>query len=168
MPLPMKRHISNSTWREIQTAYTGGIPLREVARKMGISAGTILSRAKRENWTQQAAIAKLKVRPELARDLLAPSSDITTSQAVAATMRERADRYLNRMADVGERVLPHLEGLTPQELLEESDKIDRIDRVARRTFGLDKQTGEAPIINLNLLSLGLEAFTHSHSTTIEV
>ena len=164
----MRRQIPHSTWREIQTAYTGGIPLREVARKMGIAPGTILSRAKRDNWTQQAAIAKLQERPELARDLLTPSSNITTSQAVAVTMRERADHYIKRMAGVGERVLPHLEGLTPQELLDESDKIDRIDRVARRTFGLDKQMGDAPIINLNLLSMGLDAFTHSHPKTIEL
>jgi len=154
----MRSRIPHSTWREIQTAYAGGIPLREVARKMGIAPGTILSRANRENWTQQAAVAKLKEHPELARDLLTPSSNITTSQAVAVTMRERADLYRERMAGVGEKLLPHLEGMSPQTLLEESDKIDRMDKVARRAFGLDKEIGDRPLINMNLLAMGLEVF----------
>jgi len=152
----MKRHIPQSTWQEIQTAYAGGVPLREIARKMGIPSGTILSRAKRENWTLKAASVKLKERPELARDLLVPSSDITTHEAIAMTMRERADRYTDRMAGIGEKVLPHIESLSPVEILYLSEKIDRLDRVARRSFGLDKEVAPSPLINLNLLSLGID------------
>src|SRR6476661_5475329 len=63
------RPISASTWAEIRTAYASGIGLREIARNMGIPAGTVLARSKREGWTQQIAQAKLIERPELARDL---------------------------------------------------------------------------------------------------
>jgi len=40
--------------------------LREIARNMGIPAGTVLARSKREGWTQQIAQAKLTERPEFA------------------------------------------------------------------------------------------------------
>ena len=61
--------ISASNWAEIRTAYAGGIGLRELARNMGIPAGTVLARSKREGWTQQIAQAKPIERPELAREL---------------------------------------------------------------------------------------------------
>ena len=46
-------------WEQIKTAFaTGSVGLRELARNMGIPAGTILARAKREGWTQQVKDAK--------------------------------------------------------------------------------------------------------------
>ena len=44
--------VSKSTWDQIKTAYSSGIGLREIARSMGMPPGTVLSRAKREGWTQ--------------------------------------------------------------------------------------------------------------------
>ena len=41
----LNRQIDKPTWAEIRTAYASGIALRKIARNMGISAGTILSRA---------------------------------------------------------------------------------------------------------------------------
>jgi uncharacterized protein YjcR len=82
----MRRTITNSTWAEIRTAYASGIGLREIARNMGIPAGTILSRAKREGWTQQiqsaAALAK--------RENSAPA--VTPVEAVARTLSKRKDK----------------------------------------------------------------------------
>ena len=97
--------ISASTWAEIRTAYAGGIGLREIARNMGIPAGTVLARSKREGWTQQIAQAKLIERPELARDLAKPDAinAITTMQSAALTMQQRAQRYAERMAGMRER-----------------------------------------------------------------
>jgi len=50
----VRRAITKSTWSEIRTAYASGIGLREIARSMGIPAGTILSRAKRAAWPGDA------------------------------------------------------------------------------------------------------------------
>jgi len=46
--------ISADVWEQTKTAYASGIGLREIARSMGIPAGTILSRAKREAWPGDA------------------------------------------------------------------------------------------------------------------
>jgi uncharacterized protein YjcR len=68
------RRVSAETWERVKTAYASGIGLREIARNMGIPAGTILARAKRQGWTQQIAVAKLIDRPDLARDLAKPDA----------------------------------------------------------------------------------------------
>jgi DNA-binding NarL/FixJ family response regulator len=43
----MKR-IASQTWQQIKTAYASGIGLREIARNMNVSQGTVLARVKRE------------------------------------------------------------------------------------------------------------------------
>src|SRR5438132_3837014 len=49
----VRSRISSERWEQIKTAYASGIGLREIARNMGIPAGTILARAKREGWTRE-------------------------------------------------------------------------------------------------------------------
>ena len=60
--LPVQR-TTKEIWEQIKTAYSSGIDLREIARKMNVPEGTVLARAKREGWTQQMPAAKLVERP---------------------------------------------------------------------------------------------------------
>lgn len=87
---PAPRKLPNSTWAEIRTAHASGIGLREIARNMGIPAGTVLARSKREGWTQQIAAAKLMEHPKLARELARPDAigAITPMQAIAAMLAD--------------------------------------------------------------------------------
>lgn len=119
----------------------------------GISEGTVLSRAKREGWTQQIARAKLIQRPELARELAKPDAinAITPLQSVAITMQQRGERYTERMAGVSERVLPHLETLPPSEPLDKARNVEQYDRWSRRNYGLDSMPPSGGSLNLNIL-----------------
>src|SRR5262249_50592341 len=88
----MRRKITNGTWEQIRTAYAAGIGLREIARKMGIAEGTILSHAKRHGWTQQiqAATRDLTV---MQSDAIAPvQSAQSVPQSLAAILAERKAR----------------------------------------------------------------------------
>ena len=60
----MRRTITNQTWEQMKTAYASGIGLRELARNAGVPEGTVLSRAKRERWTQQIQSAKALIKRE--------------------------------------------------------------------------------------------------------
>ena len=60
----VKRVITKATWAEIRTAYASGIGLREIARNMDIPEGTVLARAKRENWTREIQTAKAIAKRE--------------------------------------------------------------------------------------------------------
>jgi len=110
-----RSRISADIWEQIKTTYAAGIGWREIARNMGIPAGTVLARAKREGWTQQIAAARLIERPELAKEIAKPDAinAITPMQSSAVCMRERAQRHVHRIAGVTEKVLPHLESMPP-------------------------------------------------------
>ena len=70
---------------------------------MGISAGTILSRAKREGWTQQIQSAKALVKRE------DTTAAVALFQAVAATLGELGESTRIAAARVHHRALTFAE-----------------------------------------------------------
>jgi hypothetical protein len=147
----VRRTIANATWAEIRTAHASGIGLREIARNMGIPEGTVLARAKREGWTREIQSAKALAKREDAWPA------VTATEAVAITMQQRGERHLGRMAGVSERGVDHIETMDGLEILNSVDQIDKLDKVARRTFGLKDNPYSGFTLNvLNLGSLGLE------------
>ena len=131
----MRRKITNDTWEQVETAYASGIGLREIARNMNIPEGTVLAHAKREGWTKGIESAKALAKREDS------SRAITPTEAVAITMQQRGQRHVERMADVSERAVDHIEAMDGPEILNSADKIDKVDKIARRNFGLnDGQT----------------------------
>ena len=127
----VRRTITKSTWAEIHPAYASGIGLREIARNMGISEGTVLAHAKREGWTRQIESSKA-----LAKRENTPLA-ITPVEAVAMSMQQRGERHLERMAGVSERGVDHIETMDGPEILSSVDQIEKLDKLGRRTFGLD-------------------------------
>ena len=123
--------IPSERWEQIKTARASGIGLREIARNMNIPEGTVLARAKREGWTREIQNAKALVKRE--DSALA----VTPVGAVAATLAERGQRHLKRMAGVSERGVDHIETMDGPETLNSVDEIEKLDKVARRTFGLN-------------------------------
>ena len=142
---PVRRHIDNATWAEIRTAYASGIGLRELARSMGIPEGTVLAHAKREGWTQQIQCAKTLAKRE---DAVA----VTPVEAVAITMQQRAERHIERMAGVSERAVDHIETMDGPGILCSIHQIEKLDRIARRTFQFD-ETQATGRITLNVLNV---------------
>jgi hypothetical protein len=122
----VRRTIPKSTWFEIRTAYASGIGLRELARNMNIPQGTVLARAKREGWTREIQSAKA-----LAKREDAPA--VTPAEAVAMSMQQRGERHVERMAGVSERGVDHIETMDGPEILNSVDRIEKLDKVARRT-----------------------------------
>jgi len=126
-------------------AYASGIGLRELARRMNLPEGTVLAYAKRHGWTQQIEEAKAIV--------LQPQSDaITPLQSIAAVMQERGERYRERVAGVSERVIGHVESMEAGEILARSAQFEKIDTVARRTFGLNEAPPSQGSLSLNVLT----------------
>ncbi len=142
----VRQAITKSTWAEIRTAYASGIGLREIARNMGIPEGTVLSRAKREGWTRGIQSAKALAKRKDA------SITATPSEAVAMSMQQRGERHVERMAGISERGVDHIETMDGPEILNSVDPIEKLDKVARRTFGL-KDDNPLGGVSLNVLSL---------------
>jgi hypothetical protein len=83
---PVRSRISADVWEQIKTANASGIGLRELGRNMGVPAGTVLARAKREGWSKQISNAKSLAK----RDDTPPA--VTPMEAVAFTLKERKDK----------------------------------------------------------------------------
>jgi len=149
-----RRTITPQIWEQIKVAHAAGIGLREVARNMDIPEGTVLSYAKRHGLTQEIATAKLIERPELARALAKPDAigAITVSQSVVTTMVQRGQRHQERIAGVTDNVLPHLEAMKPDAILEGIHEIEKYDRMARRNFGLSDSAGAGGSLSINVLT----------------
>ena len=143
----MRRLIPKSTWAEIRTAYASGIGLREIARNMGISEGTVLAHAKREGWTRRIESSKALAKRE--ETALA----ITPVEAVAMSMQQRGERHIERMAGVSERGVDHIQTMNGPEILNSVDQIEKLDKVARRTFGLN----DNPYIGFTLNTLNINS-----------
>jgi hypothetical protein len=75
-------------------------------------------------------------------------------QSIAAVMQERGDRYRERMAGISEKVAGHLESLEANEILLRSSQVEKIDTVARRTFGLDNTASGNGAVNVDVLCGG--------------
>ena len=138
---------------QVETAYASGIGLREIARNLGIPEGTVLARAKREGWTQHIQSAKALAKRD--DSMLA----VTPAQAVSMSMQHRGERHIERMAGVSERGVDHIETMDGPQILKSVDQIEKLDKVARRTFGLKDDN---PYIGftlnvLNLNSLGIQS-----------
>jgi len=144
----VRRTIANETWAEIRTAYASGIGLREIARNMGIPEGTILSRAKREGWTREIQNAKALAKRE-------DAALATPIEAAAMSMQQRGERHIERMAGVSERGVDHIETMDGPEILNSVDEIEKLDKVARRTFGL---RDDNPYVGFSLNVLNIDTF----------
>ena len=148
------RRVSKDTWEQIKVAYASGIGLREIARKLNVPEGTVLARAKREGWTQQIAAAKIASQPQLAKEIFKADAinAISPMQSIAAVMQERAERYRERIAGVSERVVGHIEAMCPDEILTRSAQFEKIDTIARRTFGLNEASASQGSLTLGVLT----------------
>jgi hypothetical protein len=81
----IRSRISSERWEQIKVAYVSGIGLREIARKMNISEGTVLAHAKRHGWTQQ-----IQVATEQQSDAITPVQSVP--QSIASILNDRKDR----------------------------------------------------------------------------
>jgi len=112
---------------------------------MNIPEGTVLSRAKRGGWTREIQNAKALAKRE------DEASTVTPVEAVAMSIQQRGERHIERMAGVSERAVDHIQTMEGPEILNSVDEIEKLDKVARRTFGL----GDNPYsgFTLNVLNI---------------
>jgi len=83
---------------------------------------------------------------------LTQSNAITPMQSLAAVMQERDEHYRERIASVSERVVGHIEAMCPDEILTGSAQFEKIDTIARRTFGLNEAPSSHGSLTLSVLT----------------
>ena len=103
--------------------------------------------SKREDWSKQIQSAKALAK----RD--DTSTAVTPFEAVSASMQQRGERHVGRMANIVERGAEHVEAMEPGAILDCIDDVDTLDKIGRRTFKLD-DISSAGGIDVSILSIG--------------
>jgi len=73
----------------------------------------------------------------------------------------RALESNDRVAGVTEKVLPHLEGMSSDSILHRVDEVEKLDRIARRNYGLDSNQEHPGILNVAVLAGGKAMFSYN-------
>jgi hypothetical protein len=106
-----------------------------------------------KRWTREIQNAKALAKREDAKPA------VTATEAVAITMQRRGERHLERMAGVSERGVDHVETMQGSEILARVDQIEKLDKVARRTFGLSEDDSHGNNLLVNVAILGVDPAT---------
>ena len=122
----MRRTLPNRTWRQIRLAHAGGVGIRELARKMGIPAGTALARVARERWSQdvEETAASLQSR-----------AIITPSEKKARKLAEMALETRLVLAEIHSRAAASIADMTGAELIARAQEIAQLAKAAADLFG---------------------------------
>ena len=116
-------------------AVLAGLTISEAAERFDLNYEAVKRRASREGWTTVG-----RVRREAAQARLQTSTSVT--QAVAATLAERGQAYLGKIASVSEKFADKAGTMNPDELLARARSIETLDKVARRTFALNEENNQ--------------------------
>ena len=77
-------------------------------------------------------------------------------------MQQRGERHVGRMAGVSERGVDHVEAMDGGAILDRVDDIEKLDKVARRTFGITEgDAGQSVVVNVALLGIDHEIASKS-------
>ena len=68
-------------------------------------------------------------------------------------MQQRGERHIGRMASIVEKTIPHVQAMEPGAILDRVDDVAKLDKVARRTFGIsdDDVQGNNVVVNIGIL-----------------
>src|SRR5438874_8378885 len=114
---------------------------------------TALVMASVERWSGRATISSGCSTPRHIRPVTRDSYQERQlySEGLKMRVQERGERYRERVAGVSEKVVDHWESMEADEILSRSSQVEKIDTVARRTFGLDDTASGNGAVNLNVL-----------------
>ena len=135
---------------QLQEAYRKGQGLKKLCEDNNLDELSILRQAKLENWGKPNIKKSTNTSPTLSEDTKPKRTPI-----------EKGHSYAERLTVLLERTLQHLEENSeddPQIILDAIDQIEKLDRVARRSYGLDKEQTGGPTLNVNILAQGIQAF----------
>ena len=130
----MRRTLDNEAVQAARLAVAAGLTIREAAEKLGVSYEALKRRASREKWLHQKRAAKVADKKIIER-----ATEIT-----ADSLADQAREYQRRLSNVAARFAASAEQMDSDELLKAARAIETLDRVSRRTLGLDDQEKPNP------------------------
>lgn len=135
-----------------------GATIKETAERLGLDYEATKKRAWREGWVSGQRIAR-----EAEKQITQQATQVATSSRV-----ERGQRYEELLSVAAERFAQRAAELDAETLISRAAAIERMDKVSRRTLGLDAEKPDPNQINIALLgSYSDEDFPRPLTPTLE-
>jgi transposase-like protein len=140
-------------WAPIRKAWSRGIPVAQIAKEHGVKEMTIYSQANRHRWPKREAVLKGKIATvdpkELAQKAVERSIEkavMEQAPAINNAIREKLNAWFQRVLTTSDKLQSHIDAMADGRLEAEevktlSSSLETVDRIARRTFGLDSPAG---------------------------
>jgi hypothetical protein len=140
-------------WGPIRKAWNGGLSVAEICERYNISDSTIYSQAKRYRWPRREIIPGGRNAPIEAPAIAAKATEKAIEQSVAqqipainAVVREKLSRWFEKVLATSDKLHAQVDALSDgrlevEEIKSLASSLETIDRVSRRTFGLDSPSG---------------------------
>ena len=151
-----KREKGSIDWGPIRKDWNGGVSVAEISEKYGLSQSTIYSQAQRHRWPRREILAKGRVAPikaeVVASKAVEKAIETTVAQqvpAINAVVREKLSAWFEKVLATADRLHSQVDmmsggRLEVEEIKSLASSLETIDRVSRRTFGLDSP-GQSPV-----------------------
>jgi hypothetical protein len=130
----VRRTLDNEAVQAARLLIASGFTIGEAANKLGVSYEALKRRHSREKWLNPKRAAKAADKKIIER-----ATEIT-----ADSLADQAREYQRRLSNVAARFSASAEQMDSDELLKAARAIETLDRVSRRTLGLDDQEKPNP------------------------
>lgn len=142
-------------WAPIRKAWSRGLPVAQIAKEHGIKEMTIYSQANRHRWPKREAVLKGKIAVVDPKQIAEKAVEKGIEKAVAEqepvikqVVREKLNAWFQRILTTTDKLQTHVDLLADgrlevEELKSLASTVEVVDRVARRTFGLDSPAGSS-------------------------
>lgn len=140
-------------WVLVKRRYLDGEPAMQIAAELGIPCQTVYSHIRRSKWPKPAprAVAK-EVAPVLQKTVAQETAEIVKQEvsaqapAIAAEARRKLNDWFAKVLRVTDTLHRQIEDAAErrcevEEIKSLSSSLETVDRIARRTFGLDSPAG---------------------------
>lgn len=141
-----------ANWSRIRRQWSQGESPTLIARQHGVAVSSVYKHAHKENWPQRpGGVPKKKPEPEAStqQDAVMAEPEKSPKTAISLAVKERLSHHfatvLSTVAILQRGVDEHANRrLEVEELKTLANTLDTVDRIARRTFGLDSPGGGSP------------------------
>lgn len=122
-----------------------GSSIREAADRVGLNYEATKKAAWRQNWPSATRVAR-----EVDRRVAQRATEVS-----ATSLMERGAVYEQNIAQVATKFAAKAAEMEPEELFNRAGSLERLDRIGRRTFRLDREREDKNAVNIAILgSLG--------------
>jgi transposase len=152
-----KREKGSIDWGAIKKRWNNGESVGEISQATGVKEATIYSHAMRYRWPKRQmlgggrkATIEAPALVEKAVEKAVETGVATQMPALNAAIREKLAVWFEKVLKTTDRLQSQIDGyadgrLEVEEIKTLSSSLETVDRIARRTFGLDSPSGSSSV-----------------------